>query len=58
MPLILFLKKNIGLIFGLIKAVNPVSMGKTRSKQQSLCDGVFSNDINSTASATLNIQVR
>lgn len=27
-----------------LEAVNPVVMGKTRSKQQSLCDGAFNDD--------------
>lgn len=42
-----------------LEAVNPVSMGKTRSKQQTHCDGAFSSDSNkSFGSNVINVQVR
>lgn len=41
-----------------LEAVNPVSMGKTRSKQQSLRDGAFSNDAQKQfGSNVINVQV-
>lgn len=41
-----------------LEAVNPVSMGKTRSKQQTRCDGAFSNDPNKQfGSNVINVQV-
>lgn len=41
-----------------LQAVNPVSMGKTRSKQQMALEGAFSSNINEQFSETvLNIQV-
>lgn len=41
-----------------LEAVNPVSMGKARSKQQTRCDGAFSNDPNKQfGSNVINVQV-
>lgn len=41
-----------------LEAVNPVSMGKTRSKQQTRCDGAFSNNPNKQfGSNVINVQV-
>lgn len=41
-----------------LEAVNPVSMGKTRSKQQTLRDGAFGNDAQKPfGSNVINVQV-
>ena len=41
-----------------LEAVNPVSMGKTRSKQQSSRDGAFSSDAQKQfGSNVINVQV-
>lgn len=41
-----------------LEAVNPVSMGKTRSKQQTLRDGAFSSDSQKQfGSNVINVQV-
>lgn len=41
-----------------LEAVNPVSMGKTRSKQQTLRDGAFNNDAETQFGCNvINVQV-
>lgn len=42
-----------------LEAVNPVSMGKTRSKQQYLCDGAFAeHSAHQFESSVINVQVK